>query len=317
MLKKIFALSLVLSTLVPNITHAAPAISNVRVLTTSSTVAVIAWNTDVVSTTEIEYGVASVYESTIPINYTPQTSHTVTLENLLPSTTYKYIVKSTDSNGERTVSSENSFSTLAGNTTTTTTTTTPTLEPPKAPIISNVQVSPQDTFAIITWDTDKPSDSYIEFGTTNTYGSKSFHDYSSVLTHSVKIENLTPETEYHYIIKITGLNGLPTVSTDKTFTTTKKITQSLPSINPTPQNYLIPPLTIPQEEKIILPYGVKEGQVLKFRKNPAIYLVKPSGLYPFANMTDYRAYVKKSRQKLRTLNGDGSPFTKRTEPANI
>ncbi len=315
MRKKLFALSIALIVLYPVTAIAAPTISNIRVLTTSSSVAVIAWNTDLASTTEIEYGVASVYESTIPINYTPQTGHTVTLENLLPSTTYKYIVKSTDSNGERTVSPENTFSTSAGSTTTTTTA--PTLEPPKAPIISNILASPQDTFAIVSWDTDKPSDSFIEFGTTNSYGNKSFHDYSSVLSHSIKLENLTPETEYHYIIKITGLNGLPTVSADKTFTTPKKIIQSLPSTNPTPQNYQSPSISIPQEEKIVLPYGVKEGQIIKFRKNPAIYLVKHSGLYPFANMNDYRTYVKKSKQRLKTLNGDGGPYTKKTDPANI
>lgn len=305
--------------LIPNFALAAPLISNVRVITTSATIAVIAWDTDVASTTELEYGTTTNYDSALPTNTIPQTGHTASLQGLQPNTTYHFMAKSTDSEGQRSVSVDSTFTTLAASPVSSTPG--PTIEAPKGPVISSVKITPTKTEAVITWVTDVPSDSLLEFGSDTKYGQKSVPDYTSRIQHSVTISGLTAKTSYHTRIISTGLNGKVTLGEDVTFTTTDVDVNQAPVVENTPAVIPGPPpgngLVVPIPEKVVLPAGVKEGQVIKFTKNPAIYLVKPSGLYPFASMADYRAYIKKSKQKLRTFKGDGSAYTRRQDAAWI
>jgi len=88
-----------------------PVISNVQATNITLTSAVIQWTTDEDSDSVVEYG-------TSPGNYTHSesdsamvTSHSVTLSNLTPSTTYYYRVKSTDASENTATSSEYDFTT--------------------------------------------------------------------------------------------------------------------------------------------------------------------------------------------------------------
>jgi beta-lactamase superfamily II metal-dependent hydrolase len=90
-----------------------PVISNVQAANITAASADIQWNTDEDSDSVVEYG-------TSPGNYTNSesdpamvTSHSVTLSNLTPSTTYYYIVKSTDASNNTATSSEYNFTTSA------------------------------------------------------------------------------------------------------------------------------------------------------------------------------------------------------------
>lgn len=298
----------------PNVVLAAPVISNTRVLETSSSGSIILWNTDVPSTTEIEYGTTTVYDSALPANTKMDTSHTVTLQYLLPSTTYHFIVKSADSNGERTVSSDGSFTTLAS-TSSVNSGTVPTLESPKGPVISNIKSTSTDRECVVSWSTDVPSDSLVEYGLTNEYGSKIGPDYTSTTLHTLKMSGLKNKTAYHFRVKSIGLNGYSTLSDDSTCTTLDvSVLAPNVTVSPPVQDLTI---QIPQKpiEKIIFPYGVKEGEIIKFKKHPAIYVVRLSGLYPFATWADYQAFLKIHPAKLRIFDGDGGPYTKRNEPA--
>jgi glucose/arabinose dehydrogenase/mono/diheme cytochrome c family protein len=90
-----------------------PFLSNVvsRNLTTSS--ATINWTSDEASDSQVEYGLTASYGSSTPLDAALVISHSVTLSNLQPNTTYHYRVKSKDAAGNLTVSGDFSFTTNA------------------------------------------------------------------------------------------------------------------------------------------------------------------------------------------------------------
>jgi len=71
----------------------------------------------------------------------------------------------------------------------------------------------------ITWVTDKPSTSQVEYGAGTDYSLKTPLDSSLVTYHSVTINGLTPTTLYHYRVKSTDVFGNDSVGRDYTFTT--------------------------------------------------------------------------------------------------
>src|SRR5207245_1632924 len=66
------------------------------------------------------------------------------------------------------------------------------------PIISNVHTTPNPTTASVTWTTDVPTDSQVQYGTTTAYGKASALNSTLVTSHSVKLSGLTRLTIYHY-----------------------------------------------------------------------------------------------------------------------
>ena len=88
------------------------------------------------------------------------------------------------------------------------------------PIISQVQAAylTADT-AIIRWDTDKPSDSQIEYGVSASYGQTASLLESSVRSHALLLAYLTPNTTYHYRVISKDLAGNQAVSGDFLLTT--------------------------------------------------------------------------------------------------
>ena len=86
------------------------------------------------------------------------------------------------------------------------------------PVISNIQVSNiTSDGATITWTTNQPSNSVVEYGTTTSYGS-SRSNSAQVTNHSITLTDLLPNTTYNYRVKSTNANGTAT-STNYTFTT--------------------------------------------------------------------------------------------------
>ena len=89
------------------------------------------------------------------------------------------------------------------------------------PIISSVTSSSVTTnSATITWSTDKASDSQVEYGTTNAYGSSTPLNSTLVTSHSVTLSGLPASTPWHYRVKSRDAAGHLAVSADFTFTTT-------------------------------------------------------------------------------------------------
>ena len=105
----------------------APVISNIQVSNITQTSATITWQTNEESNSVVDYGLTASYGSTAS-GETSVTYHEVNLSNLTNGTTYHYQVKSTDSAGNRALSSDRTFTTsLAPDTT--------------PPVISNLQPS--------------------------------------------------------------------------------------------------------------------------------------------------------------------------------
>jgi len=75
-----------------------------------------------------------------------------------------------------------------------------------------------DLKAIITWDTDENSDSFVDYGLDSNYGN-TVGQNDSVVSHSVEISGLSENTTYHFRVKSKDAYGNESVSEDYTFET--------------------------------------------------------------------------------------------------
>ncbi len=135
---------------------AIPTISDIRVSELSEKTATIVWTTNVNTDSNVEFGTGGGFQSQQGKSDTT-TLHTVTIIGLLPATSYSYRVRSSDQFANVAVSGTLSFTTPKDAT---------------PPVISNVKgelstAGEGDRLkitGIISWDTDEPATSQIEFG---------------------------------------------------------------------------------------------------------------------------------------------------------
>ncbi len=90
-----------------------PIIANVSVTSKSETKAVISWTTNEPSSGQVEYGLTTDYGSTATSETELTTTHSVTLTELQPNTSYNYRVKSKDKAGNEALSANYTFVTPA------------------------------------------------------------------------------------------------------------------------------------------------------------------------------------------------------------
>ncbi|MBI2116977.1 MAG: hypothetical protein HYT85_18120 [candidate division NC10 bacterium] len=91
------------------------------------------------------------------------------------------------------------------------------------PILSSVSASTvSSSGATITWTTNEPSDSQVEYGPTITYGSFTPLDTNLVTAHWQTLSGLAANTWYHSRVKSRDAAGNLTISGDFTFKTTKR-----------------------------------------------------------------------------------------------
>jgi hypothetical protein len=94
-------------------------------------------------------------------------------------------------------------------------------------VISNVAALATGTStATISWTTDVPSSSQVEYGTTTSYGSMTALDSTPVTSHSVSLSGLSEATLYHYAVMSSDAVGTST-SADNEF-----VSQSTASTTP-------------------------------------------------------------------------------------
>ncbi len=94
-----------------------------------------------------------------------------------------------------------------------------------APSITAVAaVSLTGTSATITWTTDQPASSQVQYGTGNVYGASSALSYTLVNLHSVTLTGLTPGTTYNYDVVSTNAAGTSATSSALTFSTVAAVT---------------------------------------------------------------------------------------------
>ena len=171
-----------------------PVISGVQATDIALTSATIIWTTDEPADSVVNYGNTTALGLTAS-DASLVTSHSVSLGGLDPATTYYYEVQSTDGAGN-TASDNNgglyyTFITSA--------------IPP--PVITGVQAIPiTATSAVVTWTTDKPATSVVNYGDTTALGLTA-SDASLVTSHSVSLGSLDPATTYYYEVQSTGEGG--------------------------------------------------------------------------------------------------------------
>ncbi|MEI7632375.1 MAG: fibronectin type III domain-containing protein, partial [bacterium] len=83
--------------------------------------------------------------------------------------------------------------------------------------VSGVFGQGNGTTAVITWNSDYPTSSYVYYGTTSSYGSVSDFDPTQVQDHSVTLTGLAPSTGYHFQVAGTDSAGSSVWSADSTF----------------------------------------------------------------------------------------------------
>ena len=185
----------------------APVISSIGASSITQNSATISWVTNEPADTQIAYGITTSYGKLTPLNTVLTTSHSQTISGLLSGTTYHFSVGSKDAAGHFSESGDNVFRTIASADT-------------APPVISNIRVSSiTRSSATISWTTNEPSDTQVDYGRTSGYGSTTALNSSQVTNHSVTISGLSRWTLYHYRMKSRDAAGNLAVSSDMTFAT--------------------------------------------------------------------------------------------------
>ncbi len=185
----------------------APIISSINAGSMTSASASISWTTDEAADTQIEFGTTTSYGSLSTLNTAFVTSHNQGLSNLNSATTYHYRVLSRDAAGNLGTSGDNTFTTTSAADTT----------PPSLSAIASNNIT--TTSGAIGWTTDEASDTQVEYGTTNAYGTLTSLNASMVSSHAQILSGLNPATTYHYRVLSRDAAGNLAVSGDNTFTT--------------------------------------------------------------------------------------------------
>lgn len=88
-----------------------PVISAVNAGPVSQTSATITWTTDEPSTSQVNYGATTSYGTSTTLSSALVTTHSQTISNLSPSSSYHFQVSSTDASGNNALSADNTFTT--------------------------------------------------------------------------------------------------------------------------------------------------------------------------------------------------------------
>jgi hypothetical protein len=196
-----------------------PVIFNVRTQSVTETTADVLWDTDIASTSFVDYGTTVSYGSTASVGGTTF-NHSVPLSGLTAGTLYHFRVRSTGTGTPEATSGDFTFTTLD---------TTP-------PVLSNIQaVDVTGTGARITWDTNEDADSRVDYGISEPYSNFVFN---ATLTnaHSMTLTGLTPSTIYRY--RVTSRDASSNSSTSVEFTF-----QTLDTVPPTISNISVDNIT--------------------------------------------------------------------------
>jgi hypothetical protein len=208
-------------TFVPGYDAVPPVISAVQATGLSCGGATITWSTDKLSDSQVAYGLTPSYGLSTALDSALVTSHSEPLTGLSASTLYHYAVKSKSSPINLATSADLSFTT----------------SPPDgiAIVFSSVQaVAISNTSAYVTWTTNKPTSSHVDYGTSASYGSSTTTDQTLVTSHSVQVSGLTAGTVYHFRVAGSDLCSVAANSGDFTFTTGTTAPNTIWSASATP-----------------------------------------------------------------------------------
>jgi phosphodiesterase/alkaline phosphatase D-like protein len=100
------------------------------------------------------------------------------------------------------------------------------------PLIGGVVVNAiTSNSALVTWGTDEPSDSQVDYGLTEAYGMSTPLDSLMVTGHSVQLSGLSPSSVYHFRVRSSDAAGNLAASSDYTFETITAVDVAPPVIS--------------------------------------------------------------------------------------
>ena len=179
--------------------------------TVTTKTAIISWATSRSSNSFVSYGKTSGKYDGESGSSEQVTEHEINLPSLDPGTTYYYVVKWTDEDGNEGISSEQSFSTAP------------------APAVSNVKItSASITSAFITFTINHANSAIVQYGKSLSYGmEKTVATSTSESTYTIKLDDLTEGTQYNLRVVAQDEEGNSYPSDNYTFETlpTPKIVQ--------------------------------------------------------------------------------------------
>jgi parallel beta-helix repeat protein len=112
-----------------------------------------------------------------------------------------------------------------------------------APIITSVNAaSITSTSATIKWNTDEPSDSLVKYGTVSGVYTADVYNAADVVSHSIQLTGLSPDTTYYYVVNSTDPCGNSNESVEYNFTTGSQDTAPTSVTDP-----IAAPSTIPED----------------------------------------------------------------------
>lgn len=171
-------------------------ISELSSKSVADTSAIITWQSSKPASGVVEYGPAGSYSSSTEAKSGLSRSHAVVMQGLKPKTTYQYRVISVDSCGNEAVSDGGNITTAVAGPQSETLT------------IINVAVTEISSSGVtVTWVTNKPANSVINFGTSQDSKPNTRTDSNNVYEHSIRFEGLTPETRYYVDVQSVSEKG--------------------------------------------------------------------------------------------------------------
>jgi peptidoglycan hydrolase-like protein with peptidoglycan-binding domain/phosphodiesterase/alkaline phosphatase D-like protein len=205
----------------------APVISLVASAPITSNGATITWTTNELANSQVQYGTTTSYGSTTTLDPILTLTHSSDITGLSANTTYHYRVKSFDDAGNVALGFDQTFTTSA--------------TPQVQLQTSSVNISTIETTSIttsgttITWKTDLPSDSQVEYGNSENLGTLTVLDTTMNTNHSVTLTGLSQNTNYIFNVKSKPVGASnQTVSANQEFDT---LAQEIPVV--TPANILL------------------------------------------------------------------------------
>lgn len=201
-----------------------PVISGVSATGVTTSGATIVWTTDGAANSTVYYGLTAAYGITVTdAGYL--TSHARPLADLGEGTLYHFKACSADPAGNSACSGDNTFTTAD--------------ETP--PVIFNVNVVlPSPTSALLTWSTNEPATSYVDYGLPvgPPYASTKGDAGLATAEHSVALDGLTADTTYHYRLRSADASAHEAFTGDATFRTP---VSTATSVQPPPTETPAPP----------------------------------------------------------------------------
>ncbi len=219
-------------------------ISNVVISSVDDSSATVTWTTDGPTDGTINYGLDAAVGTVRDPSFSKK-AHSLTIENLDPSTTYHFRVVSADEQGNKNATAGFVFTTKGSEAAKAIKEIKKIKDPEalkeiveavkevasdllRAPsIIGLPKVSFEENSVIITWSTDREAGSVVELQPEDEFDPQSSDPYSitqgdsnaSEKAHTVEVIGLLPSTVYHFRVRSEDAAGLAGVSEDDTFRT--------------------------------------------------------------------------------------------------